>query len=180
MSRIGKQPIVIPEGVKVTLEDGLVTVKGSKGEMSYQTHSDIEVEMVDGEIICSVGKDSKQSSALWGTTRARIANLVKGVSEGFIKELELHGVGYKAAVQGKDMEMQLGYSHPVVIEAPENIQFEVDDEVIRVKGIDKELVGQVAALIRASRKPEPYKGKGVRYKGEQVRRKVGKVVGATT
>jgi large subunit ribosomal protein L6 len=187
MSRIGKNPIVIPEGVQVTNVEGVVTVKGPKGELQYEVGSIVEVNVEEGRIVCSIAeKDSKGSglkkkraASMWGTTRARIANMVQGVSEGFKKELELHGVGYKAQLQGKGLELKVGYSHSVVIEAPEGITFTVEKEAITVEGIDTWLVGQVAADIRAVRKPEPYKGKGIRYKGEHVRRKVGKVMGTT-
>ena len=178
MSRIGKQEIILPEGVTASIEDGVVTVKGPKGELSAKTHRDIAVEIADGKIVCSIARNSKQGHALWGTTRANVANLVKGVSDGFKKELELHGVGYKAELKGKDLEIRVGYSHSILIPAPEGITFLVEKEKITIEGIDKQEVGQVASDIRAHRKPEPYKGKGIRYVGERVRRKVGKVVGA--
>lgn len=177
MSRIGKQPITVPDGVTVDIKDRIVSVKGSKGELSFTHHPVISVELKDNEIICAVAKQNKQSQALWGTTRARIANLITGVNEGFKKQLELHGVGYRAGLKGKDLELNVGYSHPVLIKAPEGVTFGVEKEVITVEGYDIEVVGQVAADIRKVRPPEPYKGKGIRYVGEQVRRKVGKVVG---
>lgn len=179
MSHIGKQPITLPAGVTASVVDRVVTVKGSKGELSFRHHPVIDVKVADGVITCVPAKKSKQSVALWGTTRARIANLVKGVTDGFTKELELQGVGYRAQVKGKSLEMTVGFSHPVTVAAPEGINFEVAKERITVSGNDKQLVGQVAADIRAIRPPEPYKGKGVRYVGEVVRRKVGKVVGTT-
>ena len=183
MSRIGKQPITIPDGVRVTQDGAVVTVKGSLGELSHAIPEDIAVTISDDAISCETkrtlkGGKGKQIRAHWGTTRARLANMVQGVSEGFKKELEIQGVGYKANVKGKDLELALGFSHPVVVEAPEGITFAVEKEIITVSGSDKVLVGQVAANIRAWRKPEPYKGKGLRYVGEHVRRKVGKVVGA--
>lgn len=180
MSRIGKQPISLPSGVAAALEDRRVTIKGSKGELTYTVHPTISVAIADNTITCAVAKQSKQASALWGTTRARLANMVKGVTEGFSKQLELHGVGYRAAVKGNYLELSVGFSHPVKIEVPEGIQFAVEKEVITISGPDIEKVGQVAADIRRIRKPEPYKGKGIRYAGEQIRRKVGKVVGTTT
>jgi len=183
MSRIGKKIVELPDGVSATIDNNVITVKGSKGELVYTIHPDVTVSVEEEGIICVpregvAGRAAKHSSALWGTTRARIANIVRGVSEGFEKKLELHGVGYRASMKGKDVELVVGYSHPVLVEALEGIEFAVDKEVITVSGIDNVLVGQVAADIRAIRKPEPYKGKGVRYQGEHVRRKVGKVVGA--
>lgn len=177
MSRIGKNPIIVPDGVEVTLEDRVITVKGPKGELVHTIHPDIEVSVDDGSITCSISRRSKNARALWGTTRAIVANLIQGVTEGFTKKLELHGVGYRASLQGNDLNISAGLSHPVVIPAPEGITFTVEKEVITVEGIDPQQVGQVAADIRAVRPPEPYKGKGIRYADEQVRRKVGKVVG---
>lgn len=179
MSRIGKQPIELGDAVTVSVEGNLVRVKGPKGELTYQAHPTIAVTTADGKLTCAVARDSKEASALWGTTRANLANLVRGVSEGYQKRLELHGVGYRAKLAGKDLELQVGFSHPVVVAAPAGIAFTVDKEGILIEGIDKQMVGQVAATIRAVRKPEPYQGKGIRYAGEIVRRKVGKVVGAT-
>jgi len=178
MSRIGKKLIEIPDGVEVKVEDQKVSVKGPKGELDYVVHGDIAVSVGDKQIELTVRKKSKKVSALWGTNRARLASVVWGVSEGFTKELELHGVGYKASVKGKNLELSVGYSHPVLVEAPQGITLSVDQNIIKVEGIDAVMVGQVAADIRTVRKPEPYKGKGIRYKGEHVRRKVGKVVGA--
>ena len=184
MSRIGKNPIVIPEAVQVTVVEDVVTVKGPKGELKHNINPIISIKVEEGKALCTVvGKDNdrrlKKSAAMWGTTRAILANMVQGVSVGFSKELELHGVGYKAALQGKDLELKVGYSHSVLIKAPEGITFTIDKETIKVEGIDIWLVGQIAADIRAVRKPEPYKGKGIRYKGEHVRRKVRKVMGPT-
>ena len=179
MSRIGKQPIVLPEGVSVTLEGNIVTVVGPLGELSYTAHPDISVEVADGQITCSVAHRSKHARALWGTTRARLSNIVIGVSEGFRKELELHGVGFRAKLAGSDLELSVGYSHSVVVRAPKGVRFGVDKDFVTVEGSDNVLVGQVAANVRAVRKPEPYKGKGIRYRGEVIRRKVGKVAGAT-
>lgn len=178
MSRIGKQPITMPDGVTASVQGNVVTVKGQKGELSRLVHSDISVAVQDSTITCKVGRKSKQAQALWGTTRAIIAGAVHGVHEGHKRQLELHGVGYRAAVKGKNLELAVGFSHPVTIEAPENITFSVEKEVITIEGIDPVVVGQVASNIRKVRKPEPYKGKGIRYVGERVRRKVGKVVGA--
>lgn len=179
MSRIGKKLIIVPAGVTVTIDGQTVQAKGPKGDLSFTAHSFIGIEMKEGVVACVTKKDSKMTPALWGTTRARIANMIKGVSEGFTKELELQGVGYKANIKGKDLELAVGYSHPVLITAPPGITLSVDKEFIKIEGPDAVLVGQIAADIRKVRKPEPYKGKGIRYKGEHVRRKVGKVVGVT-
>lgn len=183
-SRIGKQVITLPEGVAVVISGQQVTVTGPKGELSYHVHPLITAAVADGVLTVApqahvTGRAGKQLSALWGTSRARLASMVQGVSEGFVKRLELHGVGYRAALKGQTLELSVGFSHPVVIQPPEGITFAVEAEVITVTGIDPVLVGQTAADIRAHRKPEPYKGKGIRYVGEHVRRKVGKVVGAS-
>lgn len=180
MSRIGKQPIPIPEGVTVSVDGRRVTVVGKKAELNFRTHPHIKVSVADGVVRCEVAKKTKEASALWGTTRARIANMVKGVTEGWQKQLELQGVGYRAQLRGQNLELSLGFSHPVLVTAPALITFAVEKEIITITGPDIVTVGQVAADIRKIRPPEPYKGKGVRYVGEQVRRKVGKVVGTTT
>lgn len=177
MSRIGKQPISIPAGVTVTADNDVVTAQGPKGTLSRRVHRDISIAIADGILTCSVKRNSKEASALWGTTRAVLNKLVTGVQEGFQKQLELHGVGYRAAVKGKDLEMQLGFSHSVTVPAPAGISFSVHKNIITVEGADIIQVGQVAADIRTIRPPEPYKGKGIRYVGERVRRKVGKVAG---
>lgn len=179
MSRIGKQPIVLPPGVTANVSGQTVTVKGPKGELAGDVHPAIAVKVDEGKLVCTVAKPSKHGSALWGTTRANLANMVRGVVEGYRKQLELQGVGYRANLKGKDIELQVGFSHPVQIEAPEGVTFSVEKAIITVDGIDKQLVGQMAAEIRAVKPPEPYQGKGIRYVGEVVRRKVGKVVGAT-
>lgn len=175
MSRIGKMPIAIPSGVEVTIDGDTVTVKGSKGELT-RTFSDLmTIKEVDGHVLVERPDDSREAKAQHGLTRTLIANMIEGVSQGFSKKLVLVGVGYRAALKGSDLELQLGYSHPVIVKAPENITFEVPTQTeIIVSGISKEQVGQVAANIRAWRKPEPYKGKGIRYEGEYVRRKLGK------
>jgi len=180
MSHIGKKPIDLPEGVQVTLEGKLVKVKGPKGELQFLVPREVEVRMREQQIICEQARPGREAHALWGTTRARVANMVEGVSKGFQKKLELKGVGYRAKVGTGELELSVGYSHPVKIKAPEGISFTVDKEEITVEGIDNQLVGQIAANVRSVRKPEPYKGKGIRYQGEKVKRKVGKVVGATT
>lgn len=180
MSRIGKQPIAIPDTVTVTVKGQIVAAKGPKGELSHKVHRDIAVTLNDKELVCSIARKSKQASALWGTSRALLANMVMGVTQGFRKQLELQGVGYRAVLAGNTLELSLGFSHPVKVKAPAGITFVVEKEFITVEGFDPYLVGQVAANIRKMRPPEPYKGKGVRYVGEKVRRKVGKVVGTTT
>lgn len=177
MSRIGKQPINIPEGVEVTIEDShnVVSVKGKKGELQKRFSNVLILKKEDKQVtVVPKNKSSKQSKMLWGLTRSLISNMVKGVSEGYEKSLQIEGVGYKANVSGKILTLNLGFSHPVDVEAPEKIELKVDKNIITVSGIDKGLVGQVAANIRSFRKPEPYKGKGIRYVGEVVRRKAGK------
>ncbi len=178
MSRIGKQPIPIPAGVTVTVAGQDVHVQGPKGTVDVVVHPAIAATVQDSALNCTIAHDTKKSSALWGTMRAILANAVQGVHEGFKKQLELQGVGYRASLQGKNLQLLVGFSHPVLIEAPEGILFTVEKEIITVEGFDAYTVGQVAANIRAIRPPEPYKGKGIRYLGEHVRRKVGKVVGA--
>ena len=175
MSRIGKLPVTVPAGVDVTIDGTTVTAKGAKGELT-RTFPEIMIIKREGDdIIVERPNDSREAKAYHGLVRTLIANMVEGVSAGFSKKLQLVGVGYRAALKGKDLEMQLGFSHPVLVEAPENITFEVPSQTeIIVSGPSKEQVGQVAANIRKWRKPEPYKGKGIRYEGEHVRRKAGK------
>jgi len=175
VSRIGKQPIPVPSGVEVKIDGSTVTVKGPKGELT-QTFTDVlAIEMQDGTLVVTRPDDSRTARSLHGLTRTLVANMVIGVSDGFSKNLEIVGVGYRAILKGSDLELQLGFSHPVVITAEQGITFEVPQPTrITVRGIDKQQVGQVAADIRKWRKPEPYKGKGVRYEGERVRRKLGK------
>jgi large subunit ribosomal protein L6 len=175
MSRIGKQPIPIPEGVSIELAPGLVTVKGPKGELRQRVSPDMRIEESAGVLTVTRPSDRGEHRALHGLTRSLIANMVEGVTQGFEKRLEIQGVGYRARLAGAGLELALGYSHPVSVDAPEGIEFEVPQPTeIVVRGTDKQLVGEVAANIRKRRPPEPYKGKGVRYKGEYVRRKVGK------
>jgi len=175
MSRIGKKPIPVPTSVTVTVEPEVVRVNGPRGNLEERKNRAIDVVQEDGNLLVTRPTDRAEHRALHGLTRSLIANMVEGVTTGFTKTLEIQGVGYRAALKGKNLELALGYSHPISVEAPEGIEFEVPQptEVV-VRGIDKQLVGQVAADIRKRRKPEPYKGKGVRYKGEQVLRKVGK------
>ncbi|MFA7169591.1 MAG: 50S ribosomal protein L6 [Candidatus Paceibacterota bacterium] len=179
MSKIGKKPIEIPAGVTVTVGDkNKVNVKGPKGELEASFNRDINIEVKDTEIIVAPRRDSQKLYAFWGLTRNLIANMIEGTNKGYEKKLELQGVGYKVSLKGKDLDLSLGFSHPVLFVAPEGINFGVEKNIITISGIDKQLVGQAAADIRKIRKPEPYKGKGVRYVGEQVRRKAGKKVGS--
>lgn len=176
MSRIGKQPIDIPDSVKVDIKENIVTVKGPKGTLSQEMSGGITAELDGKELKVIRPSDESTHRALHGLYRSLIANMVFGVTEGYEKSLEIVGVGYRAELSGKNLILRLGFSHPVKFEAPEGITFEVPSETqITVKGADKCLVGQIAANIRKLRKPEPYKGKGVRYKGEHVRRKAGKI-----
>jgi large subunit ribosomal protein L6 len=176
MSRIGRKPIPIPSGVEVTLDGRNVTVKGPKGTLSHQAPEDIEVSRDGDTLLVTRPDDERRHRALHGLTRTLVSNMVVGVSDGFSRDLEIVGVGYRAIAQGPNrLELQLGYSHPVAVDAPEGISFEVPAPTrISVKGFDKQLVGQVAADIRKLRKPEPYKGKGIRYVDERVLRKAGK------
>lgn len=175
MSRIGKKPIVVPAGVTVTVNGNEVTVKGPKGTLIKEFNKEIAIKLEGNEIIVERPNDEKEMRAIHGTTRALIHNMVVGVSEGFKKVLNLVGVGYRAAVKGKDLELALGYSHPIVINEIENITFTVEkNTTIIIEGIEKDVVGQVAAVIRSKRAPEPYKGKGVKYADEVIRRKEGK------
>jgi large subunit ribosomal protein L6 len=175
MSRIGRQPIEIPDGVTVEIKPGVVSVKGPKGELQQHVNTDIDVSQENGTVTVKRPTDRGEHRALHGLTRSLIANMVEGVTNGFEKRLEIQGVGYRAQLKGKALELAVGYSHPVSVPAPEGIEFEVPQptEVV-VRGIDKQLVGEIAAEIRKRRPPEPYKGKGIRYAGEEVKRKVGK------
>jgi len=178
MSRIGKQLISIPEKVEVNINGDLIMIKGSKGELTRRLPRQIKVQISEGKIALSIDKNSggsdKNLAALWGLSRALISNMVKGVSVGWQKKLEIEGIGYRAALDGEKLVLTLGYSHPITIAAPPGIKFEVIKNMIIVSGVDKELVGQVAAKIRDQRKPEPYKGKGIRYEGEKIKIKAGK------
>ena len=175
MSRIGRKPVAVPDAVSVEIAPGNIAVKGPRGELEQTFSLDMSVAQEDGTIVVTRPTDRGEHRALHGLTRSLIANMVEGVTDGFEKRLEIQGVGYRAALRGKNLELALGFSHPVSIPAPEGIEFEVPQPTeIIVRGIDKQLVGQVAADIRKRRKPEPYKGKGIRYKDEQVLRKVGK------
>jgi large subunit ribosomal protein L6 len=175
MSRIGKRPIEIPEGVTVDVKPGRVSVKGPKGELAQAVSSAMRIEQSNGTLTVERPTDRGEHRALHGLTRSLIANMVEGVTQGFEKRLEIQGVGYRARLKGKQLELVVGYSHPISVTPPDGIEFEVPQptEVI-VRGIDKQLVGEIAARVRKQRPPEPYKGKGIRYAGEHVRRKVGK------
>ena len=175
MSRIGKAPITVPSGVDVAVEGQTVTVKGPKGTLSHVVDRPIAVAVDDGVVTVSRPDDERENRALHGLSRSLLNNLVQGVSQGYERKLEIHGVGYRVQLRGQDLEFALGFSHPVPVKAPEGITFTVEAPTrFRVEGIDKQQVGEVAAKIRKLRKPDPYKGKGVRYQGEVVKRKVGK------
>jgi len=174
MSRVGKKPILIPENVEVKIEDQKVIVKGPKGELSREVRPEIKVEAKGNQIFVFPKKETKKTKAFWGLTRTLLANAIKGVTEGYEKKLEIEGLGFKALVEGEDLKLLVGFSHPVKIKAPSDIKFLVEKNVITISGIDKAKVGQISATIRRIKPPEPYKGKGIRYQGEIVRRKVGK------
>ncbi|MBR2444489.1 MAG: 50S ribosomal protein L6 [Clostridia bacterium] len=177
MSRIGRNPINVPAGVDVSIDaaNSVITVKGPKGTLTQNYHSRMNVELNAGVITVSRPSDEKEDRALHGLTRTLIYNMVVGVTEGYTKKLEVNGVGYRVAMQGKALNLTLGYSHPVVVDAPEGITFETPDaNTILIKGINKQVVGETAAFVRSRRAPEPYKGKGIKYEGEKIRRKSGK------
>jgi large subunit ribosomal protein L6 len=174
MSRIGKQPVVVPEKVTVTIADRKISVKGPKGELGLTHHEGVNVAQEDKSIVVKPVDETQKNRALWGLTRTLVSNMVEGVTNGFTKNLEFNGVGYKAAVSGNKITLNLGYSHPIEYELPEGVACKVTKNVIEVSGINKELVGFTAAKIRSFRKPEPYKGKGVKYADEVIIRKAGK------
>jgi large subunit ribosomal protein L6 len=189
MSRIGKKPIVIPQGVEVKIDNGKVIIRGPKGEISQEIRPEIKVEVKEDKIFVSPQKDynppstsshkwapTKQTKAFWGLTRALIFNMIEGVTAGFEKKLEIQGIGFRAVVEGQDLALYIGYTHPVKIKIPPDIKISVEKNIITVSGINKEKVSQIAAKIKKVKPPEPYKGKGIRYLGEQIRRKVGKKV----
>ena len=192
MSRIGKKPILIPEDVEVKIEPAQVSskfgagegqkvvVKGPKGELSQEVRPEIKVETKGGQIFISPKIETKRTSAFWGLTRALIANMIRGVTEGYEKKLEIEGLGYRAQLEGENLVLSVGFTHPVKIDCPSGIKFSIGKNVITVSGADKELVGQIASKIRKVRPPEPYKGKGIKYQGEVIRRKAGKKVVTTT
>jgi large subunit ribosomal protein L6 len=172
MSRIGKLPILVPKEVEIKITENNIICKGPKGELKLDLNPNVKVEQKDSSIIISL--KNKEMKAIWGTYRQLVSNLVEGVTRGFEKKLEVVGVGYKAQVQGKKLVITIGYTNPVEMEAPQGIEFKIDKNVITISGIDKQQVGQIAAEIRDVRTPEPYKGKGIRYVGEHVRKKEGK------
>ena len=176
MSRIGRLPIAVPSGVQIKIDGHQVSVKGKRGEMSREFHPEIEIRLDDGKLVVTRPSDSPVHRALHGTTRALLANMVKGVSEGFTKVLQIEGVGYRATMDGANLVFYLGYSHPIKVEPPRGIKFAADEKAktVTIEGNDREQVGQVAANLRKLRLPEPYKGKGVMYQGEHIRRKAGK------
>ena len=175
MSRVGKNPVAIPSGVTVQIADGVVKTKGKLGELSLSTSDQVDVSLEDNQVVVKPTNDSKQARIMWGTVRSIVANMVTGVSQGYTKQLEINGVGYRAAVQGKVLQLQLGYSHDVNFPIPADVTIKCDKPTsITISGADKQRVGQVAAEIRAYRKPEPYKGKGIKYADETILRKEGK------
>jgi len=176
MSRIGKLPVAVPSGVQIKIDGHTVSVKGKRGELVREFHSDIEIKMEDGKVVVTRPSDSPSHRALHGTTRALLANMVKGVSEGFTRVLQVEGVGYRATMEGANLVFYLGYSHPVKVEPPVGIKFAADEKAktVTIEGNDREQVGQIAANLRKLRPPEPYKGKGVMYQGERIRHKAGK------
>jgi len=179
MSRIGKQPVVIPQGVKIQVENGLVRAEGPKGKLSQAIPSGLSVKVENNAVVLTREADHRQARALHGTARALIANMVNGVKAGFERKLDIVGIGYRAQMQGKAIQLALGYSHPVIFPLPDGVTAEIDKQVsITLRGADKAVLGQTAAKLRALRKPDPYKGKGVKYANEVIRRKVGKKAGA--
>jgi large subunit ribosomal protein L6 len=179
MSRVGKKPIIIPAAVEVTVKDSAVTVKGPKGALTQKVDPSVKVEIQDKEIVISVAEpEEKRQRAYWGLFRKLIANMVQGVVSGFEKKLEINGVGYRVALQGNTLVLNLGFSHPIKFPLPAGISALVDNNQITISGVDRQLVGEVAANIRKLRKPEPYKGKGIKYVGEVIRRKAGKAAKA--
>lgn len=179
MSRIGKKPIELPAGIEAKLQDSHLEIKGSKGTLSLDLNRGVGLEIAENQIIVKKTKESKEVSAIWGLTRALIANMVKGIAEGYEKKLELQGVGFRMAVKGKTLDLALGFSHPVVLDVPEGLEVKIEEaNILVISGIDKQAVGQFAAEIKKLKPVEPYKGKGFRYVGEYVRRKAGKKAAA--
>ena len=174
MSRVGKKPIPVPEKTKLSFNSGMLTVEGPKGTLTRQIHPEVTLELGDEQVVVSVARNDKNAKSLWGTTRAQVANMITGVSSGFVRVLEINGIGYRAEIKGSNLELHLGYSHPINFVLPEGIDAAVDKSAIRLSGIDKELLGFAASSIRQMRPPEPYKGKGVKYAEEQIQRKAGK------
>lgn len=179
MSKIGKLPVLIPTEVKVKIDKDILTISGPKGELQQKINKLLKVEQKDNQLEIKVIKKERRSSALQGLTRTIIVNMIKGVTEGYLKTLEIQGVGYRASLEGKNLKLDLGFSHPVLFQPPQNIEIQVENNnLIKILGIDKQQVGQVAAQIRAIKPPEPYKGKGIRYLNEKIKRKAGKTAKA--
>ncbi len=174
MSRIGKNAIVIPEKTDVSVSEGVLTIKGPLGTITKPVHSMVSISVADGKVLVTPGNKSKLGRSLWGTYASHVKNMIAGVHKKYEKKLELQGIGYRVELQGKNVKFIVGFSHPVLLPIPENVAVAVDKNIITVSGVDKEAVGQFAANIRAVKKPEPYKGKGIRYEGEYVRQKQGK------
>lgn len=175
MSRVGKHPVALPQGVTAEVKEGSVTVKGKLGSLSLALTSEVDVKLEDGKVAIAPRHETQRSRMMWGTTRNNVANMVKGVSEGFKQVLEIEGVGFRAAVQGKELILQLGFSHEIKYPIPQGIEIKAEKPtLVSITGFDKQKVGQVAAEIRGMKKPEPYKGKGIKYAGEKIRRKEGK------
>ena len=175
MSRVGKQPVPVPDGVQVQLDGAVCRVQGPRGELSQALHGDMDVQLGDGEVVVTRPSDTPNHRALHGLTRSLIANMVEGVTQGFTKSLEIVGTGYRAELRGQSLVLNVGFSHQVELQPLDGVEFEVETQTrVHVHGIDKQMVGQQAALVRRVRPPEPYQGKGIRYRGEQVRRKAGK------
>ena len=174
MSRLGKIPTAIPNGVEVSVADNTLSVKGPKGTLSKPVHKEVTIEVADNEVKVAPVKDTKLSLSLWGTFSSHVKNMIHGVTEGFEKKLEIEGVGYRAEMKGRTLVLNVGFSHPVELEVPEGLEATVEKNVITLTGADKEALGQFAANVRKVRKPEPYKGKGIRYEGEYINRKQGK------
>lgn len=178
MSRVGKKPILIPSGVEARIEGQTIAIKGPKGELQRKIRPEIKIEIKEGKIILTPQRETKETGAFWGLSRALVFNMVKGVTDGYEKKLQIEGIGYRAAVEQNILVLKLGFSHPVKFEQPEGIKFVVEKNIVSISGFDNELVGQLAAKIRKICPPEPYKGTGIRYQGEIVRRKAGKKVAA--
>ncbi|MEI7749922.1 MAG: 50S ribosomal protein L6 [Candidatus Moraniibacteriota bacterium] len=174
MSRIGKKPVIVPQGIEASMKANILTVKGPKGTLSFTHHVDVAIAIAEGEITVTKKGESKRASALWGTTTKMVGNMIEGVTKGFQEQLELNGVGFRMAVAGKKLNLALGFSHPVDMAIPEGLEAKVEGNVLTISGIDKQAVGQFAAVIRQLKPVEPYKGKGFKYVGEVVRRKEGK------
>lgn len=174
MSRIGKQPIIIPDKTEVKISDGILSVKGPLGEINRKVRSDIKIEVINNEVVLTLAKKTRLAKALWGTYASHVSNMVRGVNEAFEKKLIVEGIGYRTEIEGNELKLSVGFSHPVKLAIPEGLEVKVEKNTINIKGPNKDVVGQFAAEVRAVRKPEPYKGKGIRYHDEVIRRKQGK------